>query len=266
MTELMKKTITVVKIGGQVIDDEQALGLFLQRFASLEGLKILVHGGGKMATALAEQMQLPQQLLNGRRVTDAATLKLITMVYAGWINKNIVARLQALDCDALGLSGADGNLVRAHKRPVQEVDFGFVGDIDAVNTGLLCAALDRGNSLVVAPLTHDGQGSLLNTNADSVANSIAVALTEHYTVQLVYCFEKEGVLRDSTDEASCIRRISRQEALGLEQEGIIHSGMLPKIHNALQALEEGVHKVLIGKWDKLQELVRGVSGTQIQDR
>lgn len=260
----MKETITVVKVGGQVIDDEQVLDLFLQCFASLDGPKILVHGGGKTATALAEQMKVPQQMLNGRRVTDAATLKIITMVYAGWINKHIVTRLQAKGCDALGLSGADGNLLQAQKRPVQEVDFGFVGDIEAVNTDLLSSLLDRGNSLVIAPITHDGDGGLLNTNADSVANSIAVALATHYSVQLVYCFEKPGVLKDKANEASSIRSINRAEALKLEQEGILHSGMLPKIHNALQALEEGVHEVVIGKWDCLPDLVRGASGTQIR--
>ncbi|HTN17911.1 MAG TPA: acetylglutamate kinase [Chitinophagaceae bacterium] len=261
----MKEKLTVVKIGGQVIDEEQALDLFLESFSRLEGHKILVHGGGKMASALAEQMNIPQQMLNGRRVTDEASLKIITMVYAGWINKNIVARLQARHCDAVGLSGADGNLIQAHKRPVKEVDFGFVGDIDKVHTDLLCSFLDRGNSLVIAPLTHDGKGSLLNTNADSVANSIAVALADRYAVQLVYCFEKPGVLKDSTDESSCIRSIDKPGALKMEQEGTIHSGMLPKIHNALQALDAGVHKVVIGKWDKLEELVSGVSGTQIQE-
>lgn len=260
----MKERIIVVKIGGNVIDDEKALDLFLYHFSRLEGHKILVHGGGKLATTLAGQMNVPQQMLNGRRVTDEATLKIVTMVYAGWINKSIVARLQALGCDALGLSGADGNLLRAHKRLVNDVDFGFVGDVDTVHTDFLRSCLDRGNSIILAPVTHDGAGGLLNTNADSIANSIAVALTGRYEVQLIYCFEKAGILLDIADETSCIRSINRKDAQVLEQEGSIHSGMLPKIQNALQAVDDGVQKVVIGKWDRLQELVNGLSGTQIQ--
>lgn len=260
----MKEEIAIVKIGGNVIDDEPSLDLFLKQFSLLKMPKILVHGGGKLATEMAAQMNVPQQLVGGRRITDAATLKIITMVYAGWINKNIVAKLQAESCNAIGFSGADGNLVQAHKRTATEIDYGFVGDVDSVNAELLCDCLEEKYSVVVAPLTHDGQGHLLNTNADTIAQSIAVALADKYEVTLVYCFEKSGLLADVENEHSCIRTIGKATVASMEKEGIIHTGMLPKIHNALQAIEAGVKKVYIGKWSELPEIINEKAGTKIQ--
>lgn len=259
----MKEQLTVIKIGGNVIDETATLQQFLALFGSLPGAKVLVHGGGKLATSLAAQLQVPQQMVDGRRITDEATLKIVTMVYAGYINKTIVAGLQALDCAAIGLSGADGNLVQAHKRSGAQLDYGFAGDIDAVNAALCTQLLQDGYTLVVAPITHDKQGQLLNTNADTMAREIAQALGSSYEVQLIYCFEKNGVLRDTEDENSRIATINKTSYIALKEEGAIYAGMLPKLDNAFGALDKGVGKVVIGKWDALPQLISGENGTTI---
>ncbi len=259
----MKQKLFVVKIGGKVIDDDASLKKFLSAFAKLEGSKILVHGGGKLATQIAEQMNIPQQIIEGRRITDEATLKIVTMVYAGYINKNITAQLQAADCNAIGLSGADGNLLQAHKRTNTQHDYGFAGDVDTVNTTFIDQLLQAGVTLVVAPITHDKKGQLLNTNADTIAQELAQTLSKIYETQLIYCFEKSGVLHDIADENSCIASINKNNFQSLIDQGVIYAGMLPKLHNAFAALDRGVYKVVIGKWEQLRNLTQGKSGTMI---
>src|SRR5690349_14074134 len=198
----------IIKIGGNIIDDEKKLLPFLKEFASVDGNKVLVHGGGKLATKMAEQMNVPQQVVEGRRITDAETLKIVTMVYAGLINKNIVAQLQANNCNAIGLCGADGNVIQAHKRQHPSIDYGFVGDVDAVNTGLLQNLLSQQVNVVLAPITHNKEGLLLNTNADTIAQEIAQAMSTLYEVHLIYSFEKNGVLLDTNDGNSVINSIN----------------------------------------------------------
>ncbi|HVY75840.1 MAG TPA: acetylglutamate kinase [Puia sp.] len=253
----------VIKIGGNIVDSDAALRDFLKKFAAVKGHKILVHGGGKLATRLAEQMGIPQQMVDGRRITDAETLKVVTMVYAGYINKNIVAQLQALDCNAAGICGADGNAILAHKRTSSSTDYGFAGDIDEVNTGLLGGLLNQGLSLVVAPITHDGQGQLLNTNADTIAQELARAMSRSFHVRLVYSFEKAGVLLDVEDERSVIHSINPSYYEELKASKKIFAGMIPKLDNAFAALSQGVKKVIIGKGEELEELLSGKSGTTI---
>lgn len=256
-------TLYVVKIGGNIIDDDQKLTHFLEGFAAVEGKKILVHGGGKLATRMAEQMKVPQQMVEGRRITNAETLKIVTMVYAGYINKNIVAQLQQYGCNAMGITGADGNLVQAHKRNHPTLDFGFVGDVDAVNGPLLKTLLDQNITLVVAPITHDRQGQLLNTNADTIAQELARALGKSFDVQLIYSFEKSGVLLNAEDDSTVIPSINPAYYEQLKTEKKIFAGMIPKLDNAFAALKEGVRKVIIGKAEELQELIAGRSGTSI---
>lgn len=262
---MSKQSVTVVKIGGNVIDDEQDLHLFLRSYAQLEGLKILVHGGGKLATQLAVQLGVPQEMIGGRRVTGAETLKIITMVYAGYINKNIVAQLQALDCAVLGLCGADANLLLAAKREGAAHDYGFAGDVKNVNTVALGQLLDQGFSLVIAPVTHDKQGQLLNTNADTIAREIAVALSVRYNVSLLYCFEKNGVLMDVADEQSSLESLDRLALQQLIAEGRIYEGMLPKLENAFAAASGDVQQVQIGHWSHLEAMKAGSSGTAIKN-
>ncbi|MFA6060842.1 MAG: acetylglutamate kinase [Taibaiella sp.] len=256
--------LSVIKIGGNVLDDEQSLMQFLNLFASVDGAKILVHGGGKLASQLSTQLNIPAEMVDGRRVTDVETLKIITMVYAGYINKNIVAQLQSMSCNAIGLSGADGNLIKAHKRINTNPDYGFAGDVDEVNSVFIKKLLEAGLTLVIAPVTHDQKGQLLNTNADTIAQEIAQAMSKVYDTQLIYCFEKNGVLKNIHDNESNIPFITKENKQQLISEGIIHSGMLPKIHNAFEALNKGVHQITIGKWDKLSELIQGISGTIIK--
>lgn len=264
-----REVLYVIKIGGNIIDDEQKFASFLQNFAAIEGRKILVHGGGKLATKLAETMGIQQQMIDGRRVTDAETLKVVTMVYAGFINKNIVAQLQANHCNAIGLTGADGNVIQAHKRGSNSplgaggVDYGFVGDIDIVNTELLNSFLQNNLAVVVAPITHNMQGQLLNTNADTIAQEIAKAMSNRYTITLIYSFEKAGVLLNVQDEASVIKQINATSYKQLKEAGAIFDGMIPKLDNAFAAIESGVNKVIIGKAEQLQELIIGISGTTI---
>jgi acetylglutamate kinase len=256
--------LSVVKIGGNVLDDEQCFMQFIDLFAAIDGAKILVHGGGKLASQLSAQLNIPAQMIEGRRVTDNETLKIITMVYAGYINKNIVAQLQARGCNAIGLSGADGNLIRAHKRTDTNPDYGFAGDVDVVNSDFVQHLLSAAFTLVIAPVTHDKQGQLLNTNADTIAQEIAQAMSRIFETQLIYCFEKNGVLKNIQDDGSSIPFITMENKQQLITEGTIHSGMLPKVHNAFVALEKGVHHITIGRWDKLPELIQGISGTTIK--
>ena len=238
--------LSVVKIGGNVIENRGALAAFLNDFVALEGSKIIVHGGGKEATLMAQQLGIPVQMIDGRRVTDAATLDLITMVYGGKINKTIVAQLQALGCNALGFTGADGNSITALKRSPQPVDFGFVGDVSKVETALLKVLFQQGITPVFCAITHDGAGQLLNTNADTVAASLAKALATDFEVQLMYCFEKKGVLENVEDDASVLPKINAELYEKLKRENKIHSGMLPKLHNCFDALQQGVKHVFIG--------------------
>jgi len=253
----------VIKIGGNIVDDEGKLSSFLKSFAAIKEKKILVHGGGKLATKLAEQLGITQQMIEGRRITDAETLKVVTMVYAGLINKNIVAQLQANGCNAMGLTGADGNSVLAHKRIVKDLDYGYAGDIDGVNAQFLHALLQQALTLVCAPITHDGKGQLLNTNADTIAQEMAKALSSLYNVQLVYSFEKAGVLLNAEDDDSVIPVIDKTKYKELKEKGLVFAGMIPKLDNAFTALEYGVNKVIIGKADDLSSLIVGQSGTSI---
>lgn len=247
--------LSVVKIGGNIIEDSKELQTFLCDFAQMDGAKILVHGGGKKATTLAKKMNIPVQMIDGRRITDAKNLELITMLYAGKINKNIVAQLQGLGCNALGLSGADGNAITAIKRPIKTIDYGFVGDVSVVNTELFQHLLLGGLTPVSCAITHDQNGQLLNTNADTIAASIAGSLSKYFEVTLHYCFEKQGVLKNVLDESSVIEKINSESYLQLQKEGIIADGMLPKLHNCFKAIEQGVSYVKIG----LPKMINGNS-------
>ena len=259
-----KPALRVVKIGGHIIDDQQRLDVFLTGFAGLSGPKILVHGGGNIATEMAEKLGIPQTLIEGRRVTDTDTLRIAIMVYGGWANKQIVAKLQALDCQALGVCGADGDLLRAHKRKHASIDYGWVGDIDTVNAPLIDRWIGQGLTPVVAPLTHDGQGQLLNTNADTIAQEIAQAMSAFYQVELIYGFEKSGVLTDVNDNDSRISRLDYQTYQDLKSQHLIKGGMIPKLDNAFSALKKGVRKVIIGDAEKLAQLLEGEAGTSIE--
>jgi len=234
-----------------VIDNPQALTSFLTTFSSIEGFKILVHGGGKSATALAQKTGLEVQMVDGRRITDAATLELITMVYAGKINKTIVTQLQALDCNALGFTGADANTITSVKRPVSTLDYGFVGDVKNVETSTLELLLNHGISPVFCALTHDQNGQLLNTNADTIASELAIAFASQFEVELYYCFEKKGVLKDVNDDSSVIEKITASSYKELLHAQVIYAGMLPKLNNCFHALEHQVSKVCIGKPEML---------------
>lgn len=258
-----KNTLRVVKIGGNILDDPNRLNDFLRDFATLPSPKILVHGGGKMATQLAEQLGIAQTMIDGRRVTDADTLRIAVMVYAGWVNKQLVAKLQALGCSTLGICGADGDLLRAHKRQHIGIDYGFVGDIDTLNTALIDRWLGQGLTPVVAPISHDGQGQLLNTNADTIAQEIAQALCPAFPVELIFGFEKPGVLRHLENPGSRIPSLAYEEYQALRAAGIITAGMIPKLDNAFAALKKGVRKVVIGQAEHLLGLVEGETGTSI---
>lgn len=254
--------LTIVKVGGAVVEDEAQLALLLQGFKQIEGAKILVHGGGRRATKVAAALGIESRMIGGRRITDAQMLEVVTMVYGGLVNKNIVARLQALGVDAAGLTGADMDVIRSHRRPLKDgIDFGFVGDVERVNAQRLKALLDEGLTPVLAPLTHDGSGSMLNTNADTIASETARALAKLCDVTLVYCFEKPGVLADPDDDTSVIPAITRADFARLTADGTISGGMLPKIENALAAVEAGVRKVVITKADALD---RPGCGTTIE--
>lgn len=241
----MKDRLTLVKVGGKIVEEPDSLRQLLTRFVGLEGRRVLVHGGGRSATRLASRLGLESRMVGGRRITDEDTLRVVTMVYGGLVNKTIVASLQALGVNALGLTGADMDVIRSVKRPVGEVDYGFVGDVTHVDADALHALLSRGVVPVMAPLTHDGRGHLLNTNADTIAGEVAKALASLYDVTLVFCFEKAGVLRNENDETSVIPHIDAESFPQLAREGIVSGGMLPKLQNALEAVRAGVNRVII---------------------
>lgn len=242
----MKEKLTLIKVGGKIVEEEEAtLQALLSDFAAIEGRKVLVHGGGRSATKLAARLDIESQMVNGRRITDAETLKIVTMVYGGLVNKNIVARLQACGVNALGLTGADMDVIRSVKRPVKDVDYGFVGDVERVDATLLGDLIAKGVVPVMAPLTHDGCGNMLNTNADTIAGETAKALAQLFDVTLVYCFEKRGVLRDENDDDSVIPQITRADFEQLVADGVVQGGMIPKLENAFEALRAGVSQVII---------------------
>lgn len=249
--------LLILKIGGNVIDNEAALTSFLADFAQLPSPKILVHGGGKLATELSKKLDIQPLMIEGRRITDAETLKVVTMVYAGLVNKTIVAKLQALGCNALGLSGADADCLRASKRVAGEVDYGFVGDIapENIRIDFFSKLLDSDYTPIASPITHDGQGQLLNTNADTIAASLAKALSRHYAVKLVYCFEKPGVLANAADDSSVITKITAASYTELKASGVVSGGMIPKLDNAFDALNAGVESVVIGDAKQVKELI-----------
>ncbi|MBV9961826.1 MAG: acetylglutamate kinase [Parafilimonas sp.] len=256
----------VIKVGGNIIDDEEKLKSFLQSVASVKSHKIVVHGGGKIATTIGNKLGIESKYSNGRRITDDDTIDLVTMVYGGLINKKIVAQLQALNCNAIGLTGADANIIPAKKRAVKDVDFGWVGDIESskLKAQSLKQILDADFTPVFAPLTHDEQGHILNTNADTIASSIAVALSTYYDVRLIYCFEKKGVLENVEDENSVITNINKEKYKLLLDEQKLFAGILPKIDNAFAAIDAGVHEVLIGDAnDLIQNTTDKTIGTLI---
>ena len=266
----MKETLNIIKVGGGVVEDAASLASLLEQFAAMKGRKVLVHGGGRLATSVAASFGIESKMVDGRRITDERMLHIVTMVYGGLVNKNIVAGLQAKGVRAIGLTGADGDIIRSHKRPLkrvkmddgteQMVDFGFVGDVDKVDAQLLASLIEGGNVPVVAPLTHDGEGHILNTNADTIASSVAQALAEHYDVTLTFCFEKAGVLRNADDESSVIPFIDEEQASKLIDAGIISGGMIPKIENAFDAIHKGVRQVIITHSDNID----GSRGTTIK--
>lgn len=257
--------LLIIKIGGNVIDNDKALYSFLKDFAAIQFPKILVHGGGKIATKIGDQLGIESKYINGRRITDEATRDLVTMVYGGLLNKQVVAHLQSLHCNAMGLTGADGNSIRAVKRPVGEVDFGFVGDIEPknVNTSLLLFLLKQNIVPVFAPLTHDG-GNILNTNADTIASVLGAALSKHFQIRLLYCFDKKGVMKNLDDESSTIHSINRESYKELLNKGVLVDGILPKLENAFDAIGQGVHEVLLGSAsDLLKNIGSETEGTLI---
>ena len=237
--------LVLIKVGGKIVEEENTLRQLLKDFAAIEGHKVLVHGGGRSATKLAAELGVETKMVNGRRITDADMLRIVTMVYGGLVNKNIVAKLQALGVNALGLTGADMNLIRSEKRPVKEVDYGYVGDVKEVNAELLAGLIKQGIVPILAPLTHDKEGHLLNTNADTIAGEAAKALAKYFEVTLMFCFEKKGVLMDENDDESVIPEINREAFKKYVYEGIIQGGMIPKLENAFQAIDAGVKRVVI---------------------
>lgn len=245
--------LTIIKVGGKIVEEEQSLRQLLKDFSQIEGYKVLVHGGGRSATKLAEKLSIESRMVNGRRVTDRDTLEIVTMVYGGLVNKNIVAGLQALGVNALGLTGADMNIIRSKKRPVKEVDYGFVGDVTEVNSETLSSLIQQGIVPILAPLTHDKEGNILNTNADTIAGETAKALTLKFDVTLIYCFEKKGVLMNENDDESVIPDINKTMFEQLVKDGIVQGGMIPKLENAFQAIEKGVKEVIITSASKFGE-------------
>lgn len=257
----MKERLTIVKVGGAVVEDEAQLLLLLKNFSAIDGKKVLVHGGGRRATKVAEALGIESKMVNGRRITDADMLSVVTMVYGGLVNKNLVARLQANGVNALGLTGADMNVIRSHKRPVKDgVDFGFVGDVERADGQMLSRLIEEGITPVMAPLTHDGEGNILNTNADTIASETAKALAPYYDVTLIFSFEKKGVLRNPDDDDSVIPVITHDDFVRYKADGTISGGMLPKIENALDAIDAGVSRVII----TLATALDGKSGTTIK--
>ena len=256
----MKQKLTIVKVGGAVVEDEIQLTQLLKDFSAISGYKVLIHGGGRRATQVAASLGIESKMVGGRRITDADMLNVVTMVYGGLVNKNLVARLQANGVNALGLTGADIDVIRSHKRPLKDgIDFGFVGDVDRADGQMLSRLIEAGITPVMAPLTHDGQGHILNTNADTIASETAKALAPFYDVTLIYSFEKKGVLSNPDDDNSVIPTISRADFERYKADGTISGGMLPKIENALSAIDKGVNRVII----TLATAIDGNSGTII---
>ena len=255
-----KPKLALIKVGGKIVEEPASLQRLLSDFAAIESPKVLVHGGGRSATKLAATMGIETQMVNGRRITDAEMLKVVTMVYGGLVNKNIVAGLQAQGINAVGLTGADMNVILSDKRPVKDIDYGFVGDVKQVDGERLTSLLNAGIVPVMAPLTHDGKGHILNTNADTIAGETAKALAPFFDVTLMFCFEKKGVLRDEADDDSVIANINRQQFAELVEQGVIQGGMIPKLENAFQAIDAGVKEVIITAADAID----GRQGTIIR--
>lgn len=258
----------IVKIGGNVIDDEANLERFLHEFAKLKENKILIHGGGKVATEVSKGLGIEAQMVDGRRITDAETLKIVTMVYGGLINKKIVSKLQSFECNAIGLTGADANILLAEKRPIKNnVDYGFVGDVKKVHAQPMIHFLSMGLTPIIAPLTHDGLGSILNTNADTVASALAVGLSANFVVELIYCFELKGVLENFEDKNSVIPTMDENKYLDLKTQGIISKGMIPKMDNSFDAIREGVSSVVICHANDLTDIItnKSLKGTTLKN-
>ena len=255
----MKLPLTIVKVGGAVVEDSARLDSLLSAFAAIDGRKVLVHGGGRRATAIASRLGVESRMVDGRRVTDGAMLEVVTMVYGGLVNKDIVARLQARGINSIGLTGTDGGVILSHKRPVKDVDYGFVGDVDRVDGSRLSSLIEGGFTPVMAPLTHDGHGQMLNTNADTIAAETAKALAERYDVTLMYCFEKPGVMAEPDDDSTLIPVITRQDFRRLKADGTVTGGMLPKLENAFSAIDAGVSRVNI----TLATAIDGRHGTMV---
>ena len=257
----MKQKLTIVKVGGAIVEDESQLKRLIADFSAIEGYKALVHGGGRRATQVAASLGIESKMVNGRRITDGEMLKIVTMVYGGLVNKNIVAQLQANGVNALGLTGTDMDIIRSHKRPLKDgIDFGFVGDVDKADGETLQMLIKQGITPVLAPLTHDGNGTILNTNADTIASEAAKALAQFFDVTLIFSFEKKGVLSNPDDDESVIAAINRQDFERYKEEGVIAGGMIPKIENALAATEAGVSQVII----TLATAIDGKHGTVIR--
>ena len=255
----MKEHLTIIKVGGKIVENSESLNALLKDFAAVEGKKLLVHGGGRSATQMAARLGVETKMVDGRRITDEAMLEVVTMVYGGLVNKRIVAGLQALGIDAVGLTGADMNIVLSDKRKVSAVDYGWVGDVKRVNAEAVATLIESGCCPVVAPLTHDGCGHMLNTNADTIAATTAIALAPYYDVTLVYCFEKPGVLACPDDDTSVIDTITHSDFTRLTADGTIAGGMIPKIENALDAIDQGVSRVLITKADAIGQEGKGTT-------
>jgi len=245
--------LTLVKVGGKIVEESETLKQFLADFLKIEGYKVLVHGGGRSATTLAAQLGIDSKMVNGRRITDEETLKVVTMVYGGLVNKQIVAGLQAIGINALGLTGADLNYMRSEKRPIKDVDYGYVGDVKEVNSDILADLILKNVVPVLAPLTHDNSGNMLNTNADTIASEAAKALANHFEVTLMYCFEKKGVLMNESDDESVINEITPLLFEKYVAEGIIQGGMIPKLENAFEAINAGVKQVIITRADNIDK-------------
>lgn len=260
-TIIMKEKITIIKVGGAVVEDELQLSRLLMDFAAIDGRKVLVHGGGRRATQVAARLGIESKMVNGRRITDASMLEVVTMVYGGLVNKNIVARLQAIGVNALGLTGADANAISSHRRPLKDgIDYGFVGDVDRVDGHMLSRLIEAGITPVMAPLTHDLQGNILNTNADTIAGETAKALAHLYDVTLIYSFEKRGVLSNPQDDESVIPIITRDDFRRYVADGTVAGGMIPKLENAFEAIDAGVSRVII----TLASAIDGHHGTIIK--
>lgn len=250
----MREPLTIIKVGGKIVEEKETLNKLLSDFSGISGRKILVHGGGRSATALASRLGIETKMVDGRRITDNDMLEVVTMVYGGLVNKNIVAGLQARGMNAIGLTGADASTMLSDKRPVKDIDYGFVGDVKAVNVEFISSLLDSGITPVLAPLTHDGKGQMLNTNADTIAGETAKAMASKYDVTLIFCFEKPGVLLHEDDDNSVIPHITHNDFSLLVENGTISGGMIPKIQNAFKALQAGVTSVLITKASALDTL------------